>query len=83
MDGAIAISSTVGYMRSGVSAREMFEITKIGANYNRPTACHFRYTPGTEVSEVNGIQELLTNAAALGAPAIACHFNNPGYFLVH
>jgi len=83
MDGAIAISSTVGYMRAGVSARELFEVVKIAANYNRPTACHFRGTPGNEVMEVNGIQELLANAAALGSPAIACHFNNPGYFLVH
>ena len=28
-------------------------------------------------------QEMLANAAALNAPAIACHFNNPGYNLVH
>lgn len=26
---------------------------------------------------------MLANAAALRAPAIACHFNNPGYNLVH
>jgi hypothetical protein len=26
---------------------------------------------------------MLSNAAALGAPAIACHFNNPGYNMVH
>ena len=44
---------------------------------------HFRGTPGTDVAETNGIQEMLANAAALNAPAIACHFNNPGYNLVH
>lgn len=81
--GAVGASSTVGYMREGVSAREIFELVKVAAAYGCPTAMHFRGTPGTEVAEVNGIQELLCNAVALGAPAIACHFNNPGYNLVH
>lgn len=124
--GGIGCASTVGYMREGVSAREIYEMTKLAAAYGRTTAMHFRGTPGayllialnpnwtccvyiypyltatqffslltwvllllptcttgTEVAEVNGIQELLANAAALGAPAIACHFNNPGYNLVH
>ena len=81
--GAIGCGSTLGYMRSGVSAREVYEMQKLAGAYGRPTAMHFRGTPGTEVEEVNGIQELLANAAALNAPAIACHFNNPGYNLVH
>ena len=81
--GAVGVGSTLGYMRNGVSAREAFEIQKLSAAYGRQAAFHFRYTPGTEVTEANGIQELLANAAALGAPAIACHFNNPGYNLVH
>ncbi|MDU8946679.1 amidohydrolase family protein [Ovoidimarina sediminis] len=81
--GAVGIGSTLGYMRDGASAREVFEIQRIAAAYGRPCAFHFRYTPGTDTSEANGIQEMLANAAALGAPAIACHFNNPGYNLVH
>ena len=81
--GAVGIGSTLGYMRDGVSAREAFEIQKLAAQYGRQCGFHFRYTPGTDTSETNGIQELLANAAALGAPAIACHFNNPGYNLVH
>lgn len=81
--GAIAMGSTLGYMRDGATAREVFEIQKVAANYGRPSAFHFRYTPGTDTQETNGIQEMLANAAALGAPAIACHFNNPGYNLVH
>jgi hypothetical protein len=44
---------------------------------------HFRYTPGDDVGETNGIQEMLANASALGSPAIAAHFNNPGYNMVH
>ncbi len=81
--GAIGVGSTLGYMRDGVSAREAFEIQKLSSLYGRQCGFHFRYTPGTDTMETNGIQELLANAAALGAPAIACHFNNPGYNLVH
>ena len=81
--GGLGIGSTLGYMRDGVSAREVFEVQKLAAFYGRQTGFHFRYTPGTETTEANGIQEMLANAAALGAPALACHFNNPGYNLVH
>jgi N-acyl-D-glutamate deacylase len=81
--GAVGIGSTLGYMRDGASAREVFEIQRVAGRYGRPCGFHFRYTPGTDTSETNGIQEMLANAAALGAPAIACHFNNPGYNLVH
>lgn len=81
--GGIGIGSTVGYMREGVSAREIFELQKLSGLYGRQIGMHFRNTPGNDVQEINGIQEMLANAAALGAPAIACHFNNPGYNLVH
>jgi len=81
--GGLGIGSTVGYMREGVSAREIFELQKLGGLYGRFTGMHFRYTPGDDTSEVNGIQEMLANAAALGTPAIALHFNNPGYNMVH
>jgi len=80
--GAIGCGSTLGYMRDGVSAREFFEVQRVAGLYGRQTGAHFRYTPGTEVTEANGIQELLANASALGAPAMANHFNNPGYNLV-
>jgi cytosine/adenosine deaminase-related metal-dependent hydrolase len=81
--GGLGIGSTVGYMRAGVSAREIFELQKLGGLYGRFISMHFRYTPGDDTSEVNGIQEMLANAAALGTPAIAAHFNNPGYNMVH
>ncbi|MCW8801203.1 MAG: amidohydrolase family protein [Desulfobacter sp.] len=80
--GAVGVGSTLGYMRNGVSAREFFEIQHVAQRYGRQTGAHFRYTPGTEVTEANGIQEILANASALGAPALANHFNNPGYNLV-
>jgi hypothetical protein len=81
--GGLGIGSTLGYMRDGVSTREFFEVQRLAALYGRQTGAHFRYTPRTDTTETNGIQELLANAAALGAPALACHFNNPGYNLVH
>jgi len=81
--GGLGIGSTVGYMRGGVSSREIFELQKLAGKYGRHIQMHFRLTPGDDVQEVMGIQEMLANAAALGAPAIAAHFNNPGYNLVH
>lgn len=80
--GAIGIGSTVGYMRAGVSSREIYELQKLAGLYGRQIDMHFRLTPGTDVQEVLGIQEMLANAAALGTPAVALHFNNPGYNLV-
>ncbi len=70
-------------MREGVSSREIFEIQRLGGLYGRNISMHFRNTPGNDVEEVMGIQEMLANSAALGSPGIACHFNNPGYNLVH
>lgn len=81
MQGALGVASTVGYF-PGATAREMFEVQRVGANYGRFTAVHLRYTPGTATTEANGAQEILTNAIALNAPAIINHFNNPGWELV-
>lgn len=79
--GAVGIASTVGYF-PGATAREMFEVQRVAANYGRPTAVHLRYTPGTATTEANGAQEILANAVALNAPAVINHFNNPGWELV-
>jgi len=79
--GALGIASTVGYF-PGATAREMFEVQRVGANYGRPTSVHLRYTPGTATTEANGAQEILANAVALDVPAVINHFNNPGWELV-
>ena len=79
--GAPGVGSTVGYMREGVSSREMFEVQKVAARYGRPTGAHTRYTLGNDTAENNGAQELIANALALGAPAIVLHFNNDGWQL--
>ena len=81
--GGLGIGSTLGYMRAGVSSRELFEMQRLAGKYGRFINIHFRLTPGDDVQEVMGIQEMLANAAALGSPAIAAHFNNPGYNMVH
>ncbi|SLN59517.1 D-aminoacylase [Roseovarius gaetbuli] len=83
MAGAPGIGSTTGYMRAGISSRELFEVQKVGARYGRPTGSHTRYTLGNDTTEVNGAQELIANAIALGAPAIVLHFNNPGWRVTH
>jgi len=80
--GAIGIGSTLGYMSDGVTARQMFEVQKVAANYGRQTSVHLRYTPGNSTTEPVGAQEVLANAIALGAPAIICHFNNPGWDVI-
>ena len=79
--GALGNSSTLGYW-PGALAREMYEVQKLAGAYGRLTAVHTRHTPGTVVTEVNGAQEILANAVALGAPAVINHFNNPGWDLV-
>ena len=73
--GAPGVGSTVGYMREGVSSREMYEVQKVGARYGRPTGAQTRYTLGNDTQENNGAQELVANALALGAPAIVLHLS--------
>ena len=81
-DGAIGIGSTLGYMRGGASTREVLELQKLGGKYGRQFGAHVRLTPGTYDQESNSAQELLANAAALGAPVLICHFNNNGWDIV-
>ena len=75
--GAIGIGSTVGYMRNGVTTREMFEVQKVAARYGRHTAAHTRFTPDSANFENLGTQEIIANALALDAPAaeIGSHEN--------
>ncbi|HBN6296488.1 TPA: aminoacylase [Vibrio parahaemolyticus] len=82
-DGGIGIGSTLGYMREGVTTREMFEVQKVAARYGRQTAVHTRFTPDDATFENLGMQEVIANALSLGAPAMINHFNNPGWELAH
>jgi N-acyl-D-glutamate deacylase len=82
-DGAVGIGTTLGYMRDGITSREMFEIQKVGARYGRATAVHTRFTPDDATFENLGAQEIIANALALDAPATINHYNNPGWRLAH
>ena len=81
--GALGVGSTLGYMRDGVTSRELFEVQKVGARYGRQTAIHTRFTPDGDTLENVGAQEVIANALALDAPALIQHFNNPGWRLAH
>lgn len=81
--GGVGIGSTTGYMSEGVSAREMYELQRLGGLYGRQVGCHNRYNPGTDTEEANGAQEIMANAAAMNIPVMIDHFCNPGYDLVH
>lgn len=82
-DGAVGIGSTVGYMRDGVTSREMFEVQKVAARYRRHTAVHTRFTPDDSTHENLGAQEVIANALALDAPLTINHYNNPGWRMAH
>ncbi len=82
-DGAIGIGSTVGYMRNGLTTRELFEAQKVAARYGRHLGAHTRFTPDDANHENLGAQEVIANALALGAPVSILHFNNPGWRLTH
>jgi len=82
-DGGLGIGSTVGYMRNGVTTREMYEVQKVGARWGRHTAVHTRFTPDDANFENLGAQEVIANALALGAPVTINHYNNPGWELTH
>jgi len=82
-DGGIGIGSTAGYMRNGVTTREMYEVQKVGARWGRHTGVHTRFTPDDATFENLGAQEIIANALALDAPAVINHFNNPGWKLAH
>jgi N-acyl-D-glutamate deacylase len=82
-DGAIGVAATLGYFRNGATAREVFEVQKVGARYGRQYGAHNRYTVGNSTTEPNGAQEIIANGVALGAPVLVCHFNNAGWSVIH
>lgn len=79
--GAIGIGITLGYMPA-ISAAEVYEMQKTAGLFGRQACVHTRHTPGNTQDEIAGVQEILANAAALGAPACINHFNNAGWQMV-
>ena len=79
--GAVGIGITLGYMPA-ISAAEVYEMQKTAGLFGRQACVHTRHTPGNTQDEIAGVQEILANAAALGAPACINHFNNAGWQMV-
>jgi len=82
-EGALGVAATLGYFRDGASAREVFEVQKVGARYGRQYGAHNRQTMGTSTTEPIGAQEIIANGLALGSPVLVCHYNNAGWDVVH
>jgi len=82
-DGAVGVGATLGYFRNGASAREVFEVQKVGARYGRQYGAHNRQTMGNSTTEPIGAQEIIANGISLGAPVLVCHYNNAGWDVIH
>ena len=79
--GALNISSTVGYMAPGMTTYEMFKTQELGAKYGRYLGAHVRFHANTVTPEGPlGFSEILANAMALKAPVSILHNNEYGWW---
>lgn len=79
--GAVNISSTVGYMAKGVTSFEMYKVQEIGAKYGRYLGAHVRFHANPSTPEGTlGFSEILANAVALNAPMSLLHNNAYGWW---
>lgn len=80
-DGAIAVSSTVGYMGYGVPPNEIFTLQKIAKKYNRFYGSHTRFGPTESLPRHYslGTREAIANAVALDGALILSHIQNQGW----
>ena len=79
--GALNISSTVGYMANGLTTYEMFKTQEVGANYGRSLGAHVRFHANPVTPEAQlGFDEILANAMALNAPVSLLHNNDYGWW---
>lgn len=81
-EGALGVGTTVGYMRTGVTTYEMFEVQRAAARYGRLTAFHSRFHPSsqTPTEAPLGFDEAFTNAFLLDAPLLYQHNNDYGWW---
>ncbi|GAA5185924.1 amidohydrolase family protein [Ferrimonas gelatinilytica] len=79
--GAIGLSSTVGYMTQGVTTYEMFKSQEAAARYGRLTGAHVRFhgNPSNPEGPL-GFSEIFANAIALNAPLSLSHNNEYGWW---
>ncbi|MCP4380392.1 MAG: aminoacylase [Hyphomicrobiales bacterium] len=80
--GALGVSSTLGYMSVGASTLEVLNLQKAAANYDRGSSFHVRLLGNNKPPyEGNlGNMEQMANAASLGAPMLISHNNNVGWW---
>lgn len=78
--GALNLSSTIGYMTGGVTTLEMYKSQEIAANYGRYTGAHVRFHGSPKNPEAPlGFDEILANALVLDAPVSLLHNNDYGW----
>ncbi|QYK01657.1 amidohydrolase family protein [Shewanella psychrotolerans] len=79
--GALGLSSTVGYMTQGVTTYEMFKSQEAAARYGRFTGAHVRFhgNPSNPEGPL-GFSEIFANAIALDAPLNLNHNNEYGWW---
>ena len=79
--GALNVSSTVGYMPGGMTTYEMYKTQELTARYGRSLAAHVRFHASPKNPEAPlGFDEILANAIALDAPVTLCHNNDYGWW---
>ena len=78
--GALNLSSTIGYMTNGVTTFEMYKSQEVAGNYGRYTGAHVRFHGSPKNPEASlGFDEILANALALDAPVSLLHNNDHGW----
>ena len=78
--GALAFSSTIGYMVKGVSTLEMYKMQEIAGKYGRVSTAHVRFHGNPVNPQASlGTDEILANALALNSPLLLLHNNDIGW----
>jgi len=79
--GALGVSSLVGYARDGVTTYELLEIQRAAARYGRFYSAHQRFhgNPSNPQAAL-GFDEMFANAIVLGAPLLVAHNNDADWW---
>jgi len=80
-DGAISVSSTVGYMGGAVPTYEILDLQKVAKKYERFYGSHTRFGPNERLpaNYTLGVREAIANAVALDGALILSHINNQNW----
>ncbi|GEM80563.1 hypothetical protein [Vibrio superstes] len=80
-DGAISISTTIGYFGSVSRTREVWDLQKLAHKYGAGFSGHFRMLPWDQAPQENamGLKEIMANGMSLGQPVLISHNNNHGW----